>query len=625
MSGICGIWHERSERREWIAHSLTAMAHGLVLASERVETKGSGPAGVGVSRGFDTQQIHESPRVLVACDCDLDNADELRRMVPDADAGTAALLAALYSRFDETFVEKLSGAFSVILWDSARGVLLAAVDGFGIHRLAYYHDGKSLLVASRIDAITRVEDIDITVNPGAIANVLNFTTVLGPDTVFQQIQRLPAGTVLISRDGEIRVRQYWDMQYAPDEPADEAKLCREMEQIVEQAVAANCRNASLEDVGSFLSGGTDSSTVLGMMSRRAKGPVQAFSIGFEEQPFNEMEYAQLAAKTFGARHHTYNVNARDCFDALPRMVRYFDEPFGNSSAIATYFCGRLAAQHGVKVLLAGDGGDELFGGNERYRTDKIFHVYANVPGVLRQGLIEPALALIPGSGGPFGRAKRYVRRARMAPMERFCSFQFLATHTATEIFEDDFLEQLGNHSFLDIPSRHYAAAPASHHLDRLLYVDLKITLADSDLPKVTCMSEMSGIRARFPFLHRSVAEFSGRVPARLKVKGFEKRYLFKRAFRHLLPPEIIRKKKHGFGIPVADWMRSDPGMRELARDTLLSTRASERGYFKQAFIEDLFRKHETDSTAFYGDTLWTFLVLELWHRRVVDELARVPA
>ncbi len=164
------------------------------------------------------------------------------------------------------------------------------------------------------------------------------------------------------------------------------------------------------------------------------------------------------------------------------------------------------------------------------------------------------------------------------------------------------------------PRRHYAIAPASHHLDRLLYVDVKITLADSDLPKVTCMSEMSGIRARFPFLHRSVAEFSGRIPAHLKVKGLEKRYLFKRAFRNLLPPEIIRKKKHGFGIPVADWMRSDARMRELARDTLLSKRASERGYFKQSFIEDLFRKHETDSTSFYGDTLWTFLVLELWHR-----------
>ncbi|HTR37116.1 MAG TPA: asparagine synthase-related protein [Bryobacteraceae bacterium] len=601
------------------------MTHGLTLASERVEIRCSGPAGVGVCRGFETQQIYQDSQLLVACDCDLDNADDLARAISRENIGTAALLATLYQRFGEAFIEKLSGAFSIILWDSAQHILLAAVDGFGIHRLAYYHDGKSLLVASRIDAITRVGDIEVNINPGAIANVVNFTTILGSDTVFKEIQRLPAGAVLVSRDGGVRVRQYWDMRYIPDGPADEATLCREMDRIVEQAVAVNCANAAPDQVGSFLSGGTDSSTLLGMMSRWAKCPVQAFSIGFQEQPFNEMEYAELAAKTFGARHHTYYVNAQDCFDVLPRMVRYFDEPFGNSSAIATYFCGRLAAQHGVKMLLAGDGGDELFGGNERYRTDKIFHVYGDVPPVLRKQLIEPVLALIPGNGGPIGRVKRYVRRAKMKPMERFCSFQFLATHTIAEVFEDDFLEQLGDHSFLDIPARHYAMAPASHHLDRLLYVDVKITLADSDLPKVTCMSEMSGIRARFPFLHRSVAEFSGRIPAHLKVKGFEKRYLFKRAFRNLLPAEIVRKKKHGFGIPVADWMRSDTRMRELARDTLLSKRASERGYFKQAFIENLFRKHEVDSTSFYGDTLWTFLVLELWHRRVVDELARVSA
>jgi len=157
-------------------------------------------------------------------------------------------------------------------------------------------------------------------------------------------------------------------------------------------------------------------------------------------------------------------------------------------------------------------------------------------------------------------------------------------------------------------------------------VDLKITLADSDLPKVTCMSELAGIQSRFPFLDKSVAEFSGRIPARLKVKGLDKRYLFKRAFRHLLPAEIIKKTKHGFGIPVANWMRCDTRMRELSYDTLLSRRAYERGYFQRAFIEDLFRKHEAEEQpGYYGDTLWTFLSLELWHRQAVDRAVEVSA
>jgi asparagine synthase (glutamine-hydrolysing) len=213
----------------------------------------------------------------------------------------------------------------------------------------------------------------------------------------------------------------------------------------------------------------------------------------------------------------------------------------------------------------------------------------------------------------------------MRGVERMLSFQFLRTHAPADVFEEDFLRSLGSYDVLDIPARHYAQAPARDHLDRLLYVDMKITLADNDLPKVTRMSELAGVQTRFPFLDRSVAELSGRIPARLKVKGFQKRYLFKRAFRDLLPREILQKKKHGFGIPVAMWLKSDPRIRELSYDTLLSARAFARGYFRRAFIEDLFRKHDTGDEIYYGDTLWTFLLLELWHRQAVDEPARVEA
>jgi len=352
--------------------------------------------------------------------------------------------------------------------------------------------------------------------------------------------------------------------------------------------------------------------------------VKTFSIGFAEQPFNELGYAEIAAKRFNADHHTYLVSASDCFAALPGMVRSFDEPFGNSSAIATYFCARLAADNGVKTLLAGDGGDELFGGNEWYASDKIFQLYQDVPGVLRKALIEPLLRFLPFENGFVGKARRYIRRSNLPAFERIMSYHFLCAHAQEEIFEPDFFHALKGYPILEIPSRYYREAPAMEHLDRLMYQDLKVVIGDSDLPKVTYMSELAGIRSRFPFLDVAVAEFSGRVPASLKVKGFEKRYLFKQAFRKLLPIEIIQKKKHGFGIPVSDWMRSDPKMRELARDTLLSQRAFERGYFRRAFIDDLFQKHETDDSSYYGDTIWSFLTLELWHRHAVDEaVARV--
>jgi asparagine synthase (glutamine-hydrolysing) len=356
-----------------------------------------------------------------------------------------------------------------------------------------------------------------------------------------------------------------------------------------------------------------------MMSRLGRGSVKAFSIGFQEQRFNELDYAEITARKFHADHHTYLVGADDCFEAIPHMVRCFDEPFANSSAIPTYFCGRLAAQNGVRVLLSGDGGDELFGGNERYLTDKIFHMYQSVSPALRKRLIEPILDRLPFENGLVGKARSYVRRANMPGVERFYSYNFLYAHPPEEIFEGDFLSDLGGYSVLDVPSRYYQNAPARDHLDSLLYLDVKITLGDSDLPKVTQMSELAGIQTRFPFLDRSVAEFSGRIPAGLKVKGFQKRYLFKRAFRNLLPIEVIKKKKHGFGIPVATWLKSDRRLREFSRDILFSARALDRGYFRREFLEDLIRKHEADESTYYGDTLWSFFVLELWHRQFVDQ------
>jgi asparagine synthase (glutamine-hydrolysing) len=569
--------------------------------------------------------MYRDHQVLLACDADLINEKELVETVGGVapETGTAGLLARLYARFGAGFAEKLRGGFSFVLWDRLERRVLAGIDGFGIKRLAYYQDEKVLFIASRVDSIARSGEVGLEINPRAIANVLNFSANLAPETIFTKVQRLIPGATLQASDRGFRIEKYWDLRYGVGTNSNEASLSRELESVVEQSVAVHCNKGSFATVGGYLSGGTDSSTVIGMMTRAAGGPVKSFSIGFQEQVFNELGYAEIAAKRFGSEHYTYLVGAEDCFEALPHMIRSFDEPFGNSSAIPTYFCARLAAQNGVKTLLAGDGGDELFGGNERYATDKIFEEYHRLPAFLRKGAIEPVLSVLPAKGGLLRKAHGYVRRANIRGVERMLSFQFLRTCRLEELFEPDFLQSMNGYTVVDIPANHYSQAIAREHLDRLLYVDLKITLADNDLPKVTCMSELAGIQTRFPFLDRAVAEFSGRIPASLKVKGFEKRYLFKRAFRQLLPIEIIQKKKHGFGIPVATWMKSDKRMRELSRDTLLSSRAFSRGYFRRQFIEDLFRRHEEEDSTYYGDTLWTFLAIELWHRQVVDEPAKV--
>ena len=604
--------------------TLAAVSRGLSLVtSECAGQESAQGAGVAVSGAFRTQQIYGDGRVLVACDADLYNEAELAPLAGGVDrapdgAKTAALVAALYQRFGSAFVEKLSGNFSLVLWDQHERKLVAAVDGFGVNRLVYFQNGRMLLIASRIDALLRSGEITPEVNPRAIANFMNFGVNLAPETIFDKVQRLAPGTVLIASDSATRIEPYWNMSYGQGTEANEERLSQQLESLVQQAVRAQCKSDAFSAVGAFLSGGTDSSTVVGMMSRLGCGPVRTFSIGFEEQRFNELGYAQITAKKFETDHHTYLVSAADCFQALPHMVRFFDEPFANSSAIPTYFCGRLAAENGVRVLLAGDGGDELFGGNDRYLTDKIFQSYQTIPLVLRKRLIEPILTCLPVEG-PLGKPRRYVRRSNMPAVERFFCYSFLRTHSPEAVFERDFLASLEDYSVLEIPSRYYREGPARDHLDRLLYVDVKITLGDSDLPKVTQMSELAGIQTRFPFLDRLVAEFSGSVPPRLKVKGWKKRHLFKRAFRNLLPPEVIKKKKHGFGIPVAYWLKSDSRLREFSRDVLFSSRALGRGYFRQDFLEDLMRMHEADDTPYYGDTVWSFLVLELWHRQFVDQ------
>jgi asparagine synthase (glutamine-hydrolysing) len=627
MSGICALWRRDDHRRT--GEMLHAMAAGLVFCgTERLTCSVDGSAGVAVVARFGRQQIYSNERVQMACDAQLYNEQELASWANPAARGetrsaTAALLAALYERLGVEFVEKLRGAFSFVLWDRREHKFLAAVDGFGIHRLVYCDTGKALLVATRLEALVRSGEVETRINPRAVANVLNFTANAAPATILTGVERLVPGALLTASQHDMAIRKYWDMRYGVATERDEKRLSRKLEALVEQSVAAHSKADSFADLGAFLSGGTDSSTVVGMMSRRGHGPVNTFSIGFEEQPFNELGYAQIVARQFHANHQTYLVGPKDCFEALPEMIRCFDEPYGNSSAIPTYFCARLAAQNGVKALLAGDGGDELFGGNERYLTDHIFQIYQRAPRLLRKGLIEPALRLIPIRNGVMGKARSYTNRSNMPPLERYFSYHFLVTHSPAQVFEPGFLEALRGYPILEVPSEHYRLAPACNHLDRLLYLDVKMTLGDNDLPKVTSMTELAGVEPHFPFLDREVVEFSGTLPAELKVRGFQKRYLFKLAFRNLLPIEVIEKKKHGFGIPVAEWLKTDRRLRELAHDTLLSSRARERGYFRRDFIEELFRKHEADTTTYYGDCLWPFFTMELWHRQFVDEPARM--
>jgi asparagine synthase (glutamine-hydrolysing) len=593
--------------------ALRAMATALPGSPPRVVT-------VGPTAGFFTSVADATPTdaddIAVVADLDLTNGDELRALT--GATSHTGLLAALYALDGPAFVERLRGAFALALLDHRTNKLVLAVDHFGIKRLHYTTDRRRTAFASRPSPLRHVAGVDAPVDPEGVYAYLNFGYVAAAAPIFEGIHRIPPGHRLLVQDGRAVVEQYWDLTY-PEAAGRKADSADALYRLTEQAVARTLHDPSPKESGAFLSGGTDSSTVVGLMSRLSGERVNAFSIGFGDEVYNELDYAELAARHFGASHYTHIVTPDEALARLPRLVDAYDEPFGNNSAIGTYACAELARECGMKRLLAGDGGDEIFGGNERYRVDRIFARYHRAPAALRRGLLEPILFGLPDGGATLlGRAQRYVRRANLPNPGRFYSYEFFFAQHAAEWLAPDFLAAVAADRPYTILQAHYDRGNAWSDLNRLLYLDLKLTIGDNDLVKVTRTAELAGVDVRFPLLDLPLVEFTGTIPSDFKVRGTEKRHLFKRAFASLLPPATLAKRKHGFGVPTSVWLRSHPQFRRLARDVLLSPRATQRGYFRPGALERLFELHDVDATSYYGDLLWTVLMLELWHGRHVD-------
>ena len=549
-------------------------------------------------------------------DLDLTNLEELRGA---AELGPPIrLLEDGYRRHGARFLAALRGGFAMALWWPGSRRLMLAVDRFGIRRLYYAVTPTGIAFGTRVSVPLALPGTTSVVDPEAVYAYLNYRAIPAPQTIYSAIRRLPPGHLLEWEDGRLRVERYWDMRYterAMSRTAASAALVRHTEEAVGEAL----RGADPKHTGAFLSGGTDSSTVVGLMTRLTGERVNAFSIGFREARYDELQYAELAARHFDAAHYTRVVTADDAFGCLPEVLEAYDEPFGNDSALPTLLCARHARETGMRLLLAGDGGDEIFGGNERYRSEQILARYRLIPGPIRRGLIEPILgAVTPDRTDLLGKAQRYVRRASQPNPDRFYASEFFIARERLRLLHPDFLAAVTPDAPIQIARRHFDAVSAPSELNRLLYVDLKITIGDNDLFKVTRMAELAGIAVRFPLLDPPLVEFTGALPAWHKVRGTEKRHLFKRAFSTLLPAATLAKAKHGFGLPTSDWLRNHGPFRELARDTLLSRRSRERRYFAPGAMEELFRLHDEDRTSFYGDLLWRLLMLELWHQHHGD-------
>jgi asparagine synthase (glutamine-hydrolysing) len=618
---ICGIAVNR-EARPVSTAEIEGMVSALAVQQDwqggrKVEAK----FGFGFTSPIATTSIWTSPQVAVSCDADIYNQESLKRSLKDvpADANLACLLGTLYLEHGQDFLKDLRGAFVLAVWDLRSEMLILATDRFGVKPLCYSATSEEIIFASQPRGILATGRVTRAVSMEALVQYLNFTAVPAPLSAFEGIRKLPPATCLIWKDGSAKTQSYWEMNYPENANGPTEQLARELLGRMEEAVSISSNDANDSKLGCFLSGGTDSSSVVGLLTRIRKSPVTSLTIGFEEERFNELTYAMIAAKHFGSDLIVSRLGPADAFRILPKMIALYDEPFANSSCIPTYHCHMLARERGIEIMLAGDGGDELFGGNERYRTEQIYGLYKKIPGAFRRSLIEPVMSHVSlGGPGLAGKVRRYIEVSNTPNPERYFRWSMLQHFSPENILGTAMPFRNGHSDLLAIARSHYKAAPAHAELNRLMYLDVKMTLGDNDLPKVARTAELAGVNVRFPYLDHPLAEFSGRIPVALKVKGLEKRFLFKKATRDLLPKAILEKKKHGFGLPMGMWLKTDVKMRGMAQDVLHDPRTYQRGYFQRDFIEKTFAAMDHDETPYYGDILWPFLVLELWHRHHVE-------
>ena len=506
----------------------------------------------------------------------------------------------------EQATAQVRGDFAVAL-HLADGSVFMAVDRFAIRSICYRVDGDTIHCAPRADELPAATD---GLDPQGLFDYLYFHVIPSPRTVFQGVHRLPPGHFAVFKDGQLKVAPYWVPRFQPAAEASFDRLKAEFKGLLKSAVERQLDGTA---PACFLSGGTDSSTVAGMMASLTEQRVTTYSIGFEAEGYDEMAYARIAAKHFGCDHREYYVTPDDLVRDIPKVAAFYDQPFGNASALPSYLCALRAREDGVTRLLAGDGGDELFGGNTRYATQKVFEIYQKVPAVLRRHLLEPVFRQGFVNHLPvLKRGPGYIRHANTPQPDRSQVFNLFRRLGFDTVLAPALHRQVDPDSVLVQQRQVWAAARCQDEINRHLAYDWRYTLAECDLPKVCGTTGLAGLSVGFPMLDEDLLDFSMRLPMDYKVKGKRLRWFFKEALRGFLPDEILVKKKQGFGLPFGVWTMRHEGLRQLAQDAIGSL--TSRGLVNPAFSAQLLRDRMPEAPHYYGTMVWILIMLEHWLR-----------
>jgi asparagine synthase (glutamine-hydrolysing) len=521
----------------------------------------------------------------------------------------------LYEEMGADCVTKLRGMFALAIYDKTKRKLILARDRLGKKPLHYALHNGNLYFGSEIKSILAVAPELAEVNSQGLLEYLYYGYVPEPITAFTGIHKLPPGHLLEFENGEIRIRQYWDLpEYNTHSPKSEEECLEELERRLFEAT--KIRLISDVPLGAFLSGGTDSSIIVALMARASSGPVKTFSIGFKHDDFNEADYARIVAKKFGTDHHELILEP-DVVQTVEHLTSSLEEPFGDSSMLPTYYVSQMARRH-VTVALSGDGGDELFAGYDRYRIHADRQIFEKIPGWARNFYRDQVFPRLPNSLQ--GRKLSY--NITLPWQERYVDgLSFLpAFERDTPLLSDDFRAILARSDDPgNVLRRRFAAAPAKDPVSEILYVDTKTYMVDDILAKVDRMSMLNSLEVRVPILDHVFVEWVTGLAPEWKLRGRQQKYILRKlAERVGVPREVLYRQKQGFSLPLVHWMRHE--LKDMLM-ILVEPRTLERGYFQASGVRKLMDDHLLRGKTMTG-RLWRLLMFELWHRNFLEKYVK---
>lgn len=525
-----------------------------------------------------------------------------------AGADAASKIHAAYVKEGRNIFGRLLGSFAVAIVDENSGLVLLATDRMGVERMTWTVAGDAIAFGSSAEHVARFPAIRAPLRKQGLYDFLLLHMIPAPDTIYSGVHKLRPATAVAFQRGRAEVFTYWKPVFEERKTTSFDTLRDELHHSLDAAVR-DCRPD--DTTGSFLSGGLDSSTVSGKLAKISDRPARTFSIGFGVDAYDELKYADIAARHFDCQALQYHVTPADIVSAFPLIANAYDEPFGNSSAVPTYFCALRAREQGITHLLAGDGGDEIFGGNDRYARHRVFDLYFNIPGMLRRCILEPLGPHLPAEGGfkPLSKLRSYIEQARIPLPERFETWNFVYRE-GPAMLDPEFAAAINPRAPLEVMNEVYAAAPAKSTLNKILYYDWHFTLADSDLRKVGTMCELAGIDVSYPMLDARVVDLSNRVTPAQKMERLELRSFYKKAMRGFLPEEILNKTKHGFGLPFGDWLKTDAKLADMIYSYLGDLKS--RRIVRPGFVDEMIENQRSGHAMYYGYALWDLAMLEAW-------------